>query len=181
MIKNLKLLKPYSFLLNKFLINQWVDFLIAKESLIMKLPSYHFEKFPDTTANRLQSYNLMKDNSSFIKETKSIVANISSFFLSKEKKWITCWANILTYQEELGQHSHDEDQDKILSGIIFLSRGSELIFPKQKKIIIPQSGLGILFPSSWKHYVKPQNYFFKRLSIAFDIREKRKTKLWILL
>ena len=174
----MKIVKSYKFLINQSITNQWIKFVNSNEKSIMQLPSYQFKKFPDSTANRLHNYNLMKYSYDFINNTKAIINNISSLILKDKKKWITCWANILTYNQSLGEHSHDEDIDQTLSGVLFLSKGSELVFTKKNETIIPKPGLGILFPPSWKHCVKTHYHHYRRFSLAFDIRKKRKTKLW---
>ena len=178
-LNTVNFINSHKFLINHDLVKKWTRFLILKEKLIMKLPSYQFKKFPNSTANRLHKYNLMKHSHSFINETKLIISDQLTHFSLKQKKYITSWVNILRYNQRMREHAHDEEPDKILSGIIFLSKGSKLIFSEKNETIIPRAGLGILFPASWKHYVEPHNSFSKRISIAFDIRKNKKTSLWV--
>ena len=152
---------------------------LEMESEIMSLSPIDFDQFPDTTARRLHAHNILKSDNPLFLSLKTIIRENLPEPLNSMPLFVTCWVNILRDNQPLGPHSHDDDPDKYVTGVIFLTdSGGDFVFEKTGQKVKPKAGVGMIFHSSRKHKVERGGAGEIRISLAFDIRGSRKTDLW---
>ena len=170
------------FCLNQSLSEELISIFSREQKNIMDLPSYGFDKFPNGPANRLDKYNIFKLPDLAIQEIKKTLFDlIFDRTKSQISSWITGWYNLLESGESLGWHSHEEDQQAFVSGLIFLSSGkANLLFlnaDQKVKSLKDVKGHLCLFGTSMDHATDVSQS--RRLSLAFDIQVgEKKSALW---
>ncbi|MBY0384961.1 2OG-Fe(II) oxygenase family protein [bacterium] len=170
------------FCLKKNLSEELSSIFWREQKNIMNLPSYGFDKFPNGPANRLDKYNIFKLPDAAIHEIKKTLVEL--IFNNTETQiscWITGWYNLLESGDRLGWHSHEEDRQAFISGLIFLSSGkANLLFlnaEKEVKSVKDIKGHLCLFGTSMDHATDASQG--QRLSLAFDIQVgEQKSALW---
>ncbi len=170
------------FCLQKNLSEQLISIYWREQQRIMGLPSYGFDKFPDGPANRLHKYNIFKLSDFAIQEIK---ATLNDLIFGRKRSqvscWITGWYNFLESGESLGWHSHEEDHQAFVSGLIFLSSGkANLLFldvEQKVRSLKDNKGHLCLFHTGLDHATDISQD--SRLSLAFDIQVgTQKSDLW---
>ena len=85
---------------------------------------------------------------------------------------IDLWANLLTRGNYRTLHDHVRPETSVtLSGVLYLTDGSALTFPRTSPLIsvAPRPGLLVVFPPSALHRVEP-SYAVERWSLGFNAR-----------
>lgn len=168
--------------LNKSLSDQLVSIYWREQKNIMELPSYGFDRFPNGPANRLHRYNLFKLQDPVVSEMREFLKKlIFNKWDMKNTCWITGWYNLLEEGQQLGWHSHEEDPQAFLSGVLFLSshKANLLFATNNKQVIEIRDSFGhlCLFNTCLDHATGIAAG--ARLSLAFDIQiGNQKSDLW---
>ena len=175
-----------------------VSFLLKKEKeIINKYPSLEDggTNLPNTVSSRYQFYNFLKLESPALEGLqKHIIKNIKmcidAFNIegSKEGKhiptndlWIICWYNVLRKNQKIGRHTHlplGAAERSFLSGHLTIQAESTKTYyltmcENYSWFIENIPGQVILFPTYMPHYTDETLSKSSRISVAFDVYDKK--------
>ena len=171
-----------------------ISFLLKKEKLIIN-------KYPpsgdggtgltDSLTSRYQFYNFLKLKSPELKSLqKHIIKNIRMCInkfngegkhIPTHDLWIICWFNVLRKNQKIGQHRHRElweTEKSFLSGHLTLQAESTYthylsVCEKYAWCIENIPGELIIFPTYLPHYTDKTLSKSPRISVAFDVYDKK--------
>ena len=171
-----------------------VSFLLKKEKeIINKYPSLGDggTNLPNTVTSRYQFYNFLKISSPILEGLqKHIIKNIrvcidkfngEGKHIPTNDLWIICWFNVLRKNQKIGQHRHRElweAEKSFLSGHLTLQAESTYthylsVCEKYAWCIENIPGELIIFPTYLPHYTEKVLSKSSRISVAFDVYDKK--------